>query len=120
MHPPSVFTSITSQTEKPMAENKYQAKLIKTLERRFPGCVVLKNDPQYQQGILDLTILIEDMWAMLEVKDSPTSAVQPNQEYFVNQFNNMSFAAIIHPQNEVEVLNALQQAFEVSRRACIP
>jgi hypothetical protein len=52
-------------------------------------------------------------WAMLEVKDKPTSAVQPNQEYFVNHFNNMSFAAIIHPENEAEVLDALQQAFEI-------
>lgn len=120
MHPPFVFTSITSHLEKRMAENKYQAKLIKRLEREFPGCVVLKNDPQYQQGILDITIFYEDMWAMLEVKDSATSAVQPNQEYFVNQFNNMSFAAIIHPENEAEVLDALQQAFEIKRRACVP
>lgn len=119
MHPPFVFTSITSHSEKTMAENRYQAKLIKKLERRFLGCVVLKNDPLYKQGILDLTILFEDMWAMLEVKDAPTSAVQPNQEYFVNLFNNMSFAAIIHPENEAEVLDALQQAFEVSRGACI-
>lgn len=120
MHPPFVFTSITSQTEKAMGENKYQAGLIKRLERRFPGCVVLKNDPQYQQGILDLTILYETSWAMLEVKDAPTSAVQPNQEYFVNHFNNMSFAAIIYPENEAEVLDALQQAFEIAGRACVP
>lgn len=103
-----------------MAENRYQRKLIKKLENLFPGCVILKNDPLYKQGILDLTILYEDMWATLEVKDSPSSPLQPNQQHWVDTLNNMSFAAIIYPQNEAEVLDALQQAFEISRRACLP
>jgi hypothetical protein len=52
-----------------VAENKYQAKLIKKLKRLFPGCVVLKNDSAYIQGMLDLTVLYRDRWATLEVKD---------------------------------------------------
>lgn len=103
-----------------MTENRYQAQLIKKIERRFPGCMVLKNDPLYKQGILDLTILYKDQWASLEVKASRGSRVQPNQDYFVEQLNEMSFAAYIYPENEDEVLNALQQAFESPRRACIP
>lgn len=94
-----------------MTENQYQAKLIKKLERMFPGCVVLKNDPQYQQGMLDLIILWGTKWASLEVKSSTNSAVQPNQEYWVEQLGKMSFAAFICPENERQVLNALQQAF---------
>ena len=39
-----------------MTENAYQAKLIKKLKRMFPGWMILKNDPQYVQGILDLTL----------------------------------------------------------------
>ena len=103
-----------------MAENRYQGKLIKKLEKRFPGCVVLKNDSGYQQGILDLTILYGPFWASLEVKDSADSVLQPNQEYFIEKLNEMSFAAKIYPEIETEVLDALQQAFETSRRACIP
>lgn len=103
-----------------MAENKYQGKLIKKLEKCFPGCVVLKNDPSYQQGILDLTILYGPFWASLEVKDSADSVLQPNQQYFIERLNEMSFAAKIYPEIEMEVLDALQQAFEASRRACIP
>lgn len=94
-----------------MTENEYQAKLIKKIKRIFVGCVVVKNDPSYQQGFLDLTILYGPKWATLEVKASSDSAIQPNQKFFVRKLDDMSFAAIIYPENEAEVLGALQQAF---------
>lgn len=101
----------------PLTENKYQAKLIKKLEEMFPGCVVIKLDPNYQQGILDLIILWKSFWASLEVKASKTSSTRPNQDYYVERLDEMSFAAYIYPENEREVLSALQQAFEPPRRA---
>ena len=73
-------------------------------------------DPDYQQGILDLLVLYNDKWASLEVKRSADADVQPNQEYYVHELNEMSFAAFIYPENEEEVLNALQQALEPPRR----
>jgi hypothetical protein len=94
-----------------MIESVYQGKLIKKLKRIFPGCMVLKNDEQYLQGILDLTVLYRDAWAMLEVKAGPDSPFQPNQEYYLEQLGQMSFAAVIFPENEEEVLDALQEAF---------
>jgi hypothetical protein len=103
-----------------VTERQYQAKLIKKLAMRFPGCLIMKMDPDYQQGILDLLILVGDKWASLEVKASADSNVQPNQEFYVEKMNEMSFAAFIYPENEEEVLNALQQAFESPRRARIP
>ena len=99
-----------------MTENQYQAKLIKRLRQMFPGIEILKQDPTYQQGILDLILLYRDKWASLEVKRSADASVQPNQDHFVNRLNQMSFAAYIYPENEEEVLNALQQAFEPPRR----
>jgi hypothetical protein len=102
-----------------MTENKYQAKLIKKLERLFPGCVVLKNDSGYRQGMLDLIILWGTYWASLEVKPSESASAQPNQEYYVKQLDEMSFAAFIYPENEKEVLSALQQAFRPPRRTRI-
>lgn len=93
-----------------MLESKYQLGLIGRIAERFPGSVVLKMDPRQQQGILDLLILWGKRWATLEVKGSATAAHQPNQDYFVEKFDDMSFAAFIHPENEEEVLNALQQA----------
>lgn len=100
-----------------MTENLYQRKLIQKLERIFPGCVILKNDSGYRQGVPDLIILWGECWASLEVKVHAKASSQPNQDYYVEQLNDMSFAAYIYPENEREVLDALQQAFESPRRA---
>jgi Holliday junction resolvase-like predicted endonuclease len=99
-----------------MLEKKYQAKLVKKLEKMFPGCVVLKNDTRHRQGMLDITILWNEYWATLEVKTSKEASTQSNQDYYVEKLGEMSFAAYIYPENEFEVLNALQQAFKSSRR----
>ncbi len=102
-----------------MPENDFQSKLIKKLKRMFPGCEILKNDANLRQGILDLTIFWQDKWAMLEVKASKNAPEQPNQDWFVRHFNEMSFAAFIFPENEEEVLAALQEAFSSRRTACV-
>lgn len=99
-----------------MTENQYQAKLIKKLEEMFPGCLVLKNDSSYRQGLPDLEIIWKEHWAFLEVKASESAPSQPNQDHYIKRLNQMSFASYIYPENEEEVLNALQQAFRSSRR----
>jgi hypothetical protein len=71
----------------------------------------MKNDAAYQQGILDLTVLYQQYWACLEVKRSKDAGLQPNQEFFVQKLGDMSFAAVIYPENEEEVMVALEQAF---------
>ena len=93
------------------SEAAYQDRLIKKLKHIFPGCFVLKNNPDDVQGIPDLLVLFGTYWAMLEVKLSATARVQPNQTYYIDLFNDMSFAAFIHPDNEEEVLDALQYSF---------
>ena len=98
-----------------MREPEYQARLIKKLQYMFPGCVILKNDSGYLQGVPDLSIFFYDMWAMLEVKISPHAQEQPNQDHYVDRMNKMSFAAFIFPENEEEVLRELQLAFSLSR-----
>ena len=99
-----------------MTENKYQAKLIKKLKTIFPDCVIMKTDSSYQQGIPDLILLVDNFWASLEVKPHPRASTQPNQDYYIERLDEMSFAAYIYPENEEEVLSALQQAFEPPRR----
>ena len=91
-------------------ERDFQAKLIKELKVMFKGCIIVKNDPNYIQGIPDLLILYNDRWAALEVKKSETAHHQPNQEYYVNLMDQMSFAAFIYPENKEEILYELQQA----------
>ena len=98
-----------------MAENKFQAKLIKELNEKFPECIVLKNDPNYIQGIPDLTVLYKNKWCALEVKDSEKASKRPNQEYYIKRMNDMSYAAFICPQNKEEVFDGLQRAFGLRR-----
>ena len=93
-------------------ESKFQSELIKELYELFPGCIVLKNDANYIQGIPDLTILHGDKWAMLEVKKSENASHQPNQDYYINKMKEMSYASFVYPENEEEVLNELEQALE--------
>lgn len=102
-----------------MKESYYQAKIIKKLERMFPGCLITKLDTDYSQGLPDLLILWRKRWAVLEVKPSKSAGVQPNQDYYIQRLNGMSFAAFIFPENEEEVLSALQQAFKPPGRTRI-
>jgi len=95
-----------------MKESKFQRDLIKELEKLFPGCIVMKNDATYIQGIPDLTILYKDKWATLECKKSETSPFRPNQKRYIERMNGMSFSSAIYPENREEVLHDLQQAFE--------
>ena len=95
-----------------MKESEFQRQLIFEIKQRLPGCVVLKNDPTYIQGVPDLTIFYKDKWAALEVKKSSKAKKQPNQEYFIGYLNDMSFARFVHPENKEDILNELQQAFQ--------
>lgn len=103
-----------------MRESDYQRRLITILKKRFHGCVVVKNDSSYLQGFPDLTIFWMDKWACLEVKAEIDSREQPNQRYYVELLNEMSFAAFISLANEEEVLSALQHAFQPRRATRIP
>lgn len=91
-------------------ESGFQDKLIASLKDRFEGCMVFKMD--HPQGIPDLLILYKDKWASLECKKSKNATRQPNQEYYVEKMNKMSFSKIIYPENKEDVLNALQRSFQ--------
>ncbi len=98
-----------------MRESKFQADLIKELHLRLPGCIVLKNDPEYIQGIPDLLILYQDRWAALECKKSKNAHHQPNQDYYVSLLSSMSYANFIFPENREEILNEVLEALRPKR-----
>lgn len=93
-------------------ENKFQGDLIREIKERFDGCVILKNDANYIQGIPDLTVMYRDKWAMLECKKSANEHHQPNQDYYVEHLDDMSFARFIFPENKEETLNDLAEFFK--------
>jgi len=89
-------------------ESGFQDKLRNDIKEMFPDCMIFKMDQH--QGIPDLLILHNDKWASLECKRSAKATRQPNQEYYVNRMNEMSFSRFIYPENKEDVLNELQQA----------
>ena len=92
-------------------ESKFQAELKKELKTLFPGCIVTKLDSGDIQGIPDLLILFKDKWATLECKKSVKASHRPNQDYYVDLMDKMSFSRFIYPENKEDILNELIQIF---------
>ena len=98
-------------------ERNFQAKLVKELKTRYPKSIIFKNDAI--QGIPDILMLHENTWAALECKRSANAPHRPNQDYYVQKMNQMSFARFIYPENKEEVLNELEQSLQARRRSRI-
>ena len=97
-------------------ESKFQKELIDELEEKYPGCVILKNDPLYKQGFPDITILYDEHWAVLECKRSENEPHRPNQDFYVDKLNKMSYSAFIFPENKEQVLYELEQTLKPRRK----
>lgn len=97
-------------------ESEFQRKLIEDLQTMFPEALIYKNETK--QGFPDLTVLYKERWALLECKREENASHRPNQDYYVNLANQMSFSRFVYPENKQEVLNELQQAFRTERQAC--
>ena len=95
-----------------MLEARFKTNLISEIKKLFPGCIVMHSDPNDIQGFPDLIILYGPRWAALEGKRNTTASHRPNQDYYVDTMNRMSFAAFICPENKEEVLYGLQRSFK--------
>lgn len=93
----------------------FQYQMRKRLEQEFEGCIVLKNDPQWIQGIPDLLMLWGPYWVALETKGGSRSSRRPNQPYYVDKLDQMSFASFVSPDNVEEVIDEIHRSFR-SRR----
>ena len=103
-----------------MKESKFQKEVIDEIQELLPDAIIMKNDPNHIQGIPDLTILSGDKWATLEIKKSKDATHQPNQDFYVETMNNMSFSAFIFPENKEEVLYEMAQSLKSKRCARVP
>lgn len=98
-------------------ERDYQQYLVVEIYKLFPewqmlrDIMVIINDPNYIQGISDLLVLAPHKYAFLEAKLSEKSKQQPNQQWYIDTWGrNCAFTGFIYPENEKEVLDALQSA----------
>lgn len=92
-------------------ENRFKTNLNSELREMFPGCIIAHLDPNEIQGIPDLLILYKNKWAVLEGKKSANADHRPNQDYYVQLMDRMSFASFIYPENKDEVLDSLYLYF---------
>lgn len=92
-------------------EGKFKKTLKQELKEMFPGCIITQMDPNDIQGIPDLLILWQNKWATLECKKSQKASHRPNQDYYVEKMNKMSYSSFIFPENKEVILGELQQAF---------
>jgi hypothetical protein len=91
--------------------NGFQYQMRKRLEREFPGCIVLKNDPSWIGGIPDLLMVWGPHWAALETKAEPKSKRQPNQPFYVDKMDRMSYASFVSQDNVEEVIDEIHRSF---------
>ena len=94
-----------------MLESKFQAYLVKKIEDRYVGSIVMKMDANQTQGWPDLLILFNTRWATLEVKASEKAKHRPNQDYYVAKFNTLTYSSFIYPENEEQVFEDLDRFF---------
>ena len=93
-------------------ESKFQKDLMDQIREEYPGCVITKNDSGYIQGFPDWTVLYKHKWAVLECKREEKAKKQPNQDYYVDRLNGMSFSRFVYPENKDEVLEELRLHFK--------
>ena len=94
------------------AETKFQKDVKDAITEKFPDSYILKQNNCGIQGMPDLFIINGNKWVALECKDSKSAKHQPNQDYYVNKLNDMSYASFIFPENKEEVLNEVFKALQ--------
>lgn len=104
----------------PKLERDYKPILMARITRRFSvyGEVRFQhNDPNApaSQGIPDLTVFIGPTWSLLETKRSAKSKKRPNQDWWIKKWSGVTFCSVIFPENEEEVLDALERSLATRR-----
>ena len=94
-------------------ENEFKKNLKKELKTKYPECLVTQLDPNDIQGIPDLLVLYKNKWAVLECKKNKDASHRPNQDYYVEKLDDMSFSRFIYPENKEEVLKDLDKIFNM-------
>ena len=93
-------------------ESAFVTKFLDKIRKRYPEAIIMKNDANQIQGFPDWDIKHMDKWVSLEFKRSKNASKQPNQAYWVDTLNKMSYASFVYPENEEEVLYEIQRVFE--------
>ena len=95
-----------------MLEASFKKQFLKKIEERLPYLDLDFIEPSTRKRSLpDIFVIGPICWAALEFKRSQDSNHQPNQDYHVERFNEKGYATFVYPENEGEVLDALERLF---------
>lgn len=92
-------------------ESDFQKEYVLELEETFPGSMIIRGNSSWRQGVPDWMLLHGPNWAALELKRDAKAVKQPNQPYYVEKMNAMSYASFVYPSNAKAVIREIQQAF---------
>lgn len=84
---------------------KFKGRLLKI----FPDAIITHLDPNDIQGIPDICMFWRDRYFMFETKRFTKASKRPNQQYYIDLFDDWSYARFVQPENMEEVLNELEQ-----------
>lgn len=90
-------------------ERKFKKKVIEELHDIYPGAVLIGLDPEEIQGIPDLLFLYGPFWGTFETKRNLFSPVRPNQAFWVDKMNRMSYSSFLFPENKNDVFQDLDK-----------
>lgn len=95
----------------PKREAVIQSAFMKRLEEIFPEMLWLKVDSTNRPGWPDVIFFVGHRYGVLEFKAERGSHRQPNQDYWVDRFNTMSYGRFVYPENVGEALDEILQTF---------
>lgn len=98
-------------------ESRFQSSVKHELETKYPGCIVRKNPPGQENGFPDLVMYYGPIWAMFECKREKDARKRPNQKWWVERLDEMSFARLIFPENRERVMGELDEFIRGQSRA---
>lgn len=94
-----------------MNETEFKKEFLDRVKREFPDCEITRGNSATKQGIPDTFVFYDNAWVALEFKISPDAATRPNQSWYVERFNKMSYATFVYPDNADEVFREIQHTF---------
>lgn len=95
-----------------MREIPFRESFLKRLEDRL-GYLDLDiiTPSSNTRSLPDRFVIGPKYWAALEFKRSHDANHQPNQDWYIQRFDEKGFAVFVKPENAEEVLNDLERLF---------
>lgn len=95
-----------------MRESAFKKRFLAKVEERLSYLDLDFITPtETSRSLPDIFVIGPLFWAALEFKRSGDANHQPNQDWYIERFNEKGYGVFVEPNNEEEVLNDLERLF---------